>query len=249
MFGGVSDIIEDEETIESVVYADFFQFNLDSNKFYPIHLKSSKSESLQPGARFNPMMAVSKNVLYMLGGILEEDEKELTLNDFWCINADKMNEWVCLTKDDTLENEWKGEKSDDDEEEESEIEDSDCDVEQEDSDQKSDSSKTNEDHLISKYHEEQEFEPLPDAEIEPKPGEKIGEYFERTSSFWLERALKAGDFGGKVLRRVAFMQSERHYLDRFPGNEIILQQLRENDVAVAESATAKKECETKQRNR
>ena len=246
MFGGVSDIIEDEETIESIIHSDFFQFNLDSNKFYPINLKAKKgdqSESLQPGARFNPMISIAKNTLYLFGGILEKNEKEFTLNDFWAINADKMNEWICLAKDETLENEWKGEKSDDEEDSEDE------ELKSGDDEEHSDPSEDKQDKLIFNYHEKQEFDPLPELELEPKPGEKMGEYFDRTSVFWLERALKVGDFGGKVLRRVAFMQSERHYLDRLSGNELLMQQFKENEVAIEEAVNAKKESETRQRNR
>eukprot|EP00842_Homolaphlyctis_polyrhiza_P004374 jgi/Hompol1/4938/HPOL_000458-RA len=41
MFGGISDLQESEETIESVCHKDMFQYMIDSNKWFPMTLRSS----------------------------------------------------------------------------------------------------------------------------------------------------------------------------------------------------------------
>lgn len=263
MFGGVSDIVEEEETLESLVHGDFFHFNLDTNKFYPCQLKTAKQQKKvdsifsstdtpqQPGPRFNCMLAVTKNTLYLFGGILEEPDgdKELTLNDFWSINADKMDQWTCLLSDETLDKEWLGEEEDSDDDDEEDDHKNSNQEEEDATTGDEDSEKEDDDQDTKHLEDEQEFDPLPDPELEPKPRERMGEYYERTSSFWLERALNLGDFGGKVLRRVAFRQSERHFLDRLPANELLAEQLRENEVELEEAAAVKKESEARSRNR
>jgi hypothetical protein len=44
MFGGVSDVREDEESLESVCYADMYQLNIDANKWYPFGLRKQKQK-------------------------------------------------------------------------------------------------------------------------------------------------------------------------------------------------------------
>jgi N-acetylneuraminic acid mutarotase len=144
VFGGVSDIQEDEETIESVVHQDMFQYAIDSNKWYPMQLKKpkgkksvqpdSEDEELEsetkplydetwPGPRFNPALAVTKNTLYMFGGILEVQNKEFTLSDMWSLNLDKLQEWNRIIEDETALSAWVGEESDDDDDDDEGMED------------------------------------------------------------------------------------------------------------------------------
>ena len=135
-FGGVAgildtkiDIEEDSENIASVVFDDMYQYIVDSNKMYPLNLKSpkkSKKERLRalenndesskeddaPGPRLNTALCVNKNTLYLFGGIYEIDSKEFTLGDFWCINLDKMLVWDLLHRDEVDFGEWNGEDSD-----------------------------------------------------------------------------------------------------------------------------------------
>ena len=41
MFGGVTDINENEESIEGLCFNDMFQYNVDSNRWFPLTLKKS----------------------------------------------------------------------------------------------------------------------------------------------------------------------------------------------------------------
>nr|KAJ3420796.1 hypothetical protein HK105_005252 [Polyrhizophydium stewartii] len=207
MFGGVSDVQESDETLESVYHKDMFQFNIDSNKWFPLTLRMAKKpknknkkkqkkktkkkkaataaassaggkgkgkgkrrgdssnsdsdsgsdspsdasdddsdasesesesepepEAPHPCERFSTMLTVSKNTLYLwvsadargcdaflkvplvvYGGLIEDKKKEITLNDMWALNLDKLNEWVPILEDNAFTSQWLGEESDDDE--------------------------------------------------------------------------------------------------------------------------------------
>ncbi|KAG2018767.1 hypothetical protein CC2G_008160 [Coprinopsis cinerea AmutBmut pab1-1] len=49
-----------------------------------------------PIARYNAMLAVLKNTLYIYGGILEKGSKEYTLDDFYSLQLDKLDRFTCL---------------------------------------------------------------------------------------------------------------------------------------------------------
>ena len=116
-FGGVADIEEDVENLDSIVMGDMFQYLADSNKMYPLNLKSPKKskkekllemettfqddvkDELIPGPRYNAAIAIHKHTLYMFGGIFEIDSKEITLGDFWAINLEKLVAWDEIIKD------------------------------------------------------------------------------------------------------------------------------------------------------
>ncbi|KAI0257724.1 hypothetical protein BC834DRAFT_920813, partial [Gloeopeniophorella convolvens] len=51
-----------------------------------------------PMARYNAMLAVLRNTLYIYGGIFERGSREYTLDDFHFIALDKMDRYVCLKK-------------------------------------------------------------------------------------------------------------------------------------------------------
>ncbi|KAI8926755.1 hypothetical protein BC831DRAFT_455314 [Entophlyctis helioformis] len=178
LFGGVSDVQETEEQLESIYHNDLYQYQIDANKWFPLTLRPSAGakrnkkkakaaqqqqrrqdgsdvesgdeddaaegmdtddvseanpvEPIAPCQRFNTMLTVSRNILYMFGGILEDKSKEITLNDMWALNLDKLNEWVPLMVDDIQKAEWLGENSDDDDDDDDEDDDDDDDEEDED---------------------------------------------------------------------------------------------------------------------
>ncbi|KAI7959407.1 hypothetical protein MJO28_003198 [Puccinia striiformis f. sp. tritici] len=78
-------------------------------------------EKTIPLARFNPMLAVLKNTLYIYGGIYESGDKEYTLQSFYSLALDKLDRYICLRDDDIHNHEWFDDSesgSDDDEEDE-----------------------------------------------------------------------------------------------------------------------------------
>ncbi|KAF9530875.1 hypothetical protein CPB83DRAFT_787413 [Crepidotus variabilis] len=87
-----------------------------------------------PMARYNTMLAILKNTLYLYGGIFERGSREYTLDDFYSIQLDKLDRFVCLKKSDVVipegEVESSSSSSDDEEDEDDDSEGSDEDEEQ-----------------------------------------------------------------------------------------------------------------------
>ncbi|KAJ3359091.1 hypothetical protein HDU91_005009 [Kappamyces sp. JEL0680] len=253
LFGGVSDIIEEEEAIESIVHQDFFQYVFDANKFYPIQVRGKKdgpAGSASPGPRFSPMLAVSRNHLYMLGGILEIGQRELSRSDMWSINLDKLDGWTCLQTDETVEKAWLGEESASESGSDSDDSQSDDGGEEKDSPEVSlaEADARLKESVAILRQDGADIVPLEDPNNEPRPREKMAEYFERTSPYWIQQAMDGECYSGKVLRRVAFLLSEKHYLARRPENAFIEEQMAKNEV-VEEEASKKADEGGRQRNR
>lgn len=85
-----------------------------------------------PIARYNAMMAVQKNTLYIYGGIVESQEREYTLDDFYTLQLDKLDRFTCLKECNIAELEW---KESDDEEDDDEDDDSGSDSDDSSSDE------------------------------------------------------------------------------------------------------------------
>ncbi|KAL5531468.1 hypothetical protein ACEPAG_4345 [Sanghuangporus baumii] len=49
-----------------------------------------------PRPRYNAMLAVLRNTLYIYGGILEIGPKEFTLDDFHSLSLDKLDRYICI---------------------------------------------------------------------------------------------------------------------------------------------------------
>lgn len=62
----------------------------------PIDDDEDESEQSKPIARFNSMLAIQRNTLYLYGGIHETAEREYTLDDFRVLQLDKLEKWICL---------------------------------------------------------------------------------------------------------------------------------------------------------
>jgi hypothetical protein len=52
------------------------------------------------------MLAITNNTLFMFGGSFEVNNREVTLNDLYSLNLNKMDTFVCLRPSDVLD--WKG---------------------------------------------------------------------------------------------------------------------------------------------
>ncbi|KAK4047007.1 Kelch repeat-containing protein 3 [Microbotryomycetes sp. JL201] len=71
-----------------------------------------------PMSRYNAMLAVQRNTLYIYGGILESGDREWTLDDFHTIALDKLDRFTCL-RECVIDNEWLGSDSEDDDDDDS----------------------------------------------------------------------------------------------------------------------------------
>ncbi|KAG8740857.1 hypothetical protein FRC12_015855 [Ceratobasidium sp. 428] len=127
-------------------------------------------EQTVPLPRYNALLAVLRNTLYIYGGIFERGSREYTLDDFYSLALDKLDRFTCLKPCDVqfAENDDSSEDDDDDddEDEDSEEEEYDEDVSGDEAIKPS-----------SKAKKEDEEVPAPEAKPveEPKPAEEESE--------------------------------------------------------------------------
>ncbi|EDV92286.1 kelch domain-containing protein 4 [Drosophila grimshawi] len=59
-----------------------------------------------PAPRMNPGLCVCKGILYLFGGLYEEDEKQQTLNDFYALDLHKLDQWKVLIPGNRKAHDW-----------------------------------------------------------------------------------------------------------------------------------------------
>lgn len=85
-----------------------------------------------PSPRMAAAMVVKHNVLYLYGGIVEEDDRQYTLSDFYSLDCRKLDEWKILMADDLFSQEWLDSSDDSEDKEDEDEEDEDKDEAEED---------------------------------------------------------------------------------------------------------------------
>ncbi|KIM21328.1 hypothetical protein M408DRAFT_333526 [Serendipita vermifera MAFF 305830] len=209
-----------------------------------------------PLVRYNAMLAVLRNTLYIYGGIYERGAKEYTLDDFYSLQLDKLDKVVCLKESGIVPEEGANDSSD----------------EEDDGDDDSDSSSENEDAEME-HEEDQAEEPIiqpeevenpvkvdtpseirlkaqallqqanvvpssatsgepsnSDAHITPLPGETLSTFYARTKDHWASKARHEGgsDNRGKLLRRDGFTMAQERWEEYKPVLEEVEKILRES---------------------
>nr|CAB3259327.1 kelch domain-containing protein 4-like [Phallusia mammillata] len=135
---------------------------------------------LLPCARMNANIVLKKNYLFVYGGVFEEKEKQVTLNDLWSIDVKKMDEWKQIVEADDTSKDWMEEEDEEDSDE---------------SDEEPHSS-TNDTNNG-------------EGDAKSKPcvlgGESFDEFWARTSEQWLEEAssMAEEDIRADETRRTA----------------------------------------------
>ncbi|XP_076825318.1 kelch domain-containing protein 4-like [Clavelina lepadiformis] len=150
MFGGVSDDDEEEDLLSffynslsclDLISYRWFPMDLRKSKAHkkkveemkdcdageiPMETDDSQAEAttssmyVLPCGRMNAVAAVKRGTMFVYGGIFEEDEKQITLNDLWSIDLKKMDVWKQLIEADDTSTDWceenvSGSSSDEDE--------------------------------------------------------------------------------------------------------------------------------------
>eukprot|EP00668_Euglena_longa_P016434 GGOE01020691.1.p1 GENE.GGOE01020691.1~~GGOE01020691.1.p1 ORF type:complete len:685 (-),score=234.22 GGOE01020691.1:332-2386(-) len=136
-FGGVWDCDDGEQDMQSVFHNDLYALNLESYRWFPVHFKEKikrkttdheeeeKEEEeeegrtrgteakgdQQPAGRINALLAVADNRLFLYGGIREEGNQEVTYNDLWVLNLNKLDGWKLIF--DETKGDWEGEDEED----------------------------------------------------------------------------------------------------------------------------------------
>uniref|UniRef100_A0A667YHX4 Kelch domain containing 4 n=1 Tax=Myripristis murdjan TaxID=586833 RepID=A0A667YHX4_9TELE len=82
---------------------------------------SASAPLVEPCPRSSAMATVRQGKLFLYGGMFEVGDRQFTLNDFYCLDLHKMDQWEVLVEMDSKTQEWLEEsESEDDEEEEEE---------------------------------------------------------------------------------------------------------------------------------
>ncbi|GFW78991.1 kelch domain-containing protein 4 [Trichonephila clavipes] len=74
---------------------------------------SLTSEAFSPKGRMGAGMAVKSGILYLYGGIFEDDERQVTLSDFYALDTHKLDEWRTIVPFSTSNLEWFESESED----------------------------------------------------------------------------------------------------------------------------------------
>lgn len=86
-----------------------------------------------PCPRINPALIIRGSTLYVYGGVVEDGDREITLDDCWSLDLKRLDEWKMLLPGTMAEQVWKGEVSETEESSDGE-DDSDDDDEDDDDD-------------------------------------------------------------------------------------------------------------------
>ncbi|KZV91213.1 hypothetical protein EXIGLDRAFT_719583 [Exidia glandulosa HHB12029] len=196
-----------------------------------------------PMARYNAMLAVLRNTVYIYGGIVERGAREYTLDDFYALQLDKLDRFTTLRPCDIVFGE--GEESDEDGDDDESG--SDSGSENDDNDEEEEGSVTVVDPDERKTEDVEEVEvevekppeddlrarataflgvtrsPDPsrtaeDALSTPMPGETLAMFYARSRTYWAQKAFETGasDNRGKMLRRDGFARAEERYKEYKP---------------------------------
>ena len=209
----VMDIVDEE--VETQVEEDDDGEELDMEKMEAA-LKEQEEEELAPCGRFNSSVALLKNVLYIAGGCVEKEEKEITLDDIWSIDLSKLDEFHQVKKLSDECSKWvasdsEEEKEDGDEEMEDE------DDEDEEMEDDSDEENTRSKRLDRRDRLRKRMQNTGGDKLTPMVNEKLKDFFERTKNDWIGEVHEALGIGGKELRREAFGWAYKRYWEIKPS--------------------------------
>lgn len=87
----------------------------------------NKKPNNAPSPRMNPGLCVCKGVLYIYGGIAEEDNKQITFSDFYALDLHKTEQWRVIIPNDMNPHDWIDSDSSDSDETDEDDEDEDDD--------------------------------------------------------------------------------------------------------------------------
>jgi hypothetical protein len=198
-----------------------------------------------PLTRYNAMLAIVKNTLFIYGGIFEtaSPAREYTLDDFVTLNLEKLDRFNHLRGTGIDEMVWAG--SDDEDGPDSESED-----EEEDEDEAREArhaalSQAEKEALrreatkfmgVSKDAGRTEDDVL----STPLPGENLRMFYERTREYWAGMAYNRSGSRGKALRREGFHLASARYDEYRPILEEIQRIQREAELDAAAVAASKR---------
>lgn len=212
-----------------------------------------------PLTRYNAMLAIVKNTLFIYGGIYETTEpaREYTLDDFVTLNLEKLDRFIHIRGTGLEELEWQGSSDEDGESDSSDGQEDDSEDEDEEDDPMGEEEEEGEDakearhaaltqaekdvlrQTATRYMGVAKDTTRSEEEIlsTPLPGEKLRNFFDRSREFWAMRAYQRSGSRGKALRREGFELASVKYAEYKPVLEEIERIQKEAEV---EASTTKR---------
>lgn len=220
---GLAKRIEDNVVIDDTVTADV----------------EAEPEIVKPCGRINSLMVVGRDTLYLYGGMMEIGEREVTLDDLYSMDLNKLDAWnLVIEATDTdewieVDDEDDDEDEDDDDEDDDGDEDGDDEDDDDEDDQKAGSSTVTtaeaaaallrgEGKKLQRKDRKAEIAKLraelglADAARTPAPGESLKDFFARTNMYWQMAAYEHTQHTGKELRKDGFDLAEGRYRELRP---------------------------------
>ncbi|KAK2841873.1 hypothetical protein Q5P01_012073 [Channa striata] len=155
---------------------------------------------VEPCPRSSAMATVRQGKLFLYGGMFEVGDRQFTLNDFYCLDLHKMDQWEVLVEMDPKTQEWLDES------------------ESEDSDEEEEEEKVKGAEGEEEEESEEESEEEEDEEEHPavQEGETVTDYQLRTEQYWvgLARANMGPDAKDKKVAKVALAMAKIFYEDQ-----------------------------------
>lgn len=169
-----------------------------------------KDEECMPCVRYSAATAIQRNVMYIVGGRIEKGEQEITLDDIWAIDLNKLDEFVEVKPMSQECSEWVASDEEEDDE----------DMEEEDYDEDEDDDEDEEEKRIRRGGRrdklrERVSQPQ-DEEMTPRVNESLKDFFERSKPYWMGEVHEALGESGKILRRIAFEWAFKRYWEIKP---------------------------------
>ncbi|KAL5748268.1 hypothetical protein ACOSP7_025301 [Xanthoceras sorbifolium] len=201
-------------------------------------------EIVKPCGRINSCMVVGKDTLYIYGGMMEINDREITLDDMYSLNLSKLDEWKCIIP--ASESEWieasEGEDEDDEEDESEDECNSDSNSDEKDTDEEDDDDDAEsrnagagslkmgdavamikgEGKTLRRKEKRARIEHiranlgLSDSQRTPMPGESLKDFYRRTNLYWQMAAHEHTQHTGKELRKDGFDLAEGRYRELKP---------------------------------
>ncbi|KAL8433073.1 hypothetical protein Efla_006272 [Eimeria flavescens] len=177
-----------------------------------------------PLPRLHGMLLVRGSNLILMGGIMELGSKEVTLDDCWSLNLNKRDRWICILEGTMHEQEWQGAESEAESSSESGSDDGSSRNDSDSSDSEDEADVTSDSdeggaqrkgkgqrccRLREDMRQLRNQYGLDDPMETPAEGETLRSFFERTKSYWIQKASTAvprgsGTTNHKELTRLAF---------------------------------------------
>ncbi|RWR96935.1 kelch domain-containing protein 4 [Cinnamomum micranthum f. kanehirae] len=197
---------------------------------------SISSEAVKPCGRINSCMVVSRDTLYIYGGMMEVRDREITLDDLYMLNLSKLDEWKCIIP--ASESEWL-DISEDDDEDDTEDERSDTGSDGDETDEEDDGETRDdgeralemgdavaiirgEGKNLRRKEKRVRIEQiranlgLSDSQRTPMPGESLKDFYKRTNMYWQMAAHEHTQHTGKELRKDGFDLAEARFRELKP---------------------------------